>query len=73
MPNMTLALDKETHALVKANPGVNWSQVAREAFRRKARELHLWDALLADSDLTAADARKAGDDSKQAILRRLGW
>lgn len=73
MPNMTLALDEETYELIKNHPGINWSHVAREAFRRKARELHMWDELLADSELTEDDAVEAGDEAKEAILRRLGW
>lgn len=70
---MTLSVDEETHAIIRSHPGVNWSHVAREAFRRKARELHLWDTLLADSKMTTKDALRAGDESKDAILRRLGW
>lgn len=73
MPNMTLALDEETYALIKNHPGVNWSHVAREAFRRKVREIHMWDELLEGSELTEEDAVRAGDEAKDAILRRLGW
>jgi hypothetical protein len=73
MPNMTFSLDEETHALVKSHPTVNWSEIAREAFRRKARELHMWDTLLADSTMTEKDAVRAGDDIKKSIVRRLGW
>lgn len=73
MPNMTLAVDEETHQIIKDHPGVNWSHVAREAFRRKVRELHLWDALLSESELTEEDAVKAGNEAKKAIMRRLGW
>ena len=73
MPNMTLSVDEETYRLIKEHAGVNWSHVAREAFRRKARELHMWDALLSESALTEADTIRAGNDAKEAILRRLGW
>lgn len=70
---MTLSLDEETFALIKRHPGVNWSHIAREAFRRKARELHMWNTLLSESELTEEDAVKAGNEAKEAILRRLGW
>lgn len=73
MPNMTLSLDEDTYAVIKNHPGVNWSHVAREAFRRKARELHMWDTLLAESDLTEQEVLEAGDEAKQAILDRLDW
>lgn len=73
MPNMTLSLDEETHRLMRTHKSVNWSEVAREAFRRKARELHMWDELLAKSELTPSDALQAGKDAKASILKRLGW
>lgn len=73
MPNMTLSLDEETYDLVKDHPGVNWSHVAREAIQRKAREIHMWDELLKENELTEEDAIRAGDEAKDAILRRLGW
>lgn len=73
MPNMTLSVDAETHRFIRTHKAVNWSEVAREAFRRKAQELHMWDKLLAKSTLTEADAVKAGDDAKASILKRLGW
>ena len=73
MPNMTLSVDEETYRLIKDHPGVNWSHVAREAFRRRVRELHTWDVLLSESELTEKDAVKAGNEAKAAILRRLGW
>jgi len=73
MPNMTLSLDEETHRLMRTHKSVNWSEVAREAFRRKARELHMWDDLLAKSELTEDDALQAGQDAKASILKRLGW
>lgn len=73
MPNMTLSLDAETHRLVRTHKAVNWSEVAREAFRRKARELHMWDEMLAKSKLTDAETVAIGDDMKASILKRLGW
>lgn len=73
MPNMTLSLDDETYEFIKNHPSVNWSHVAREAFKRKVRELHVWDELLASSEMTEKDAIRAGDETKEAILERLGW
>lgn len=73
MPNLTVSLDDETYELVKNHPEVNWSQVAREAFQRKAREVHMWDELLRESELTDEEAIEAGDEAKEAIVDRLGW
>ena len=73
MPNMTLSLDEETYRFLQAHKSVNWSEVARDAFRRKARELHMWNDVLAASQLTEGEAVKAGRDAKAAIAKRLGW
>jgi hypothetical protein len=73
MPNMTLSIDAQTHRFIQTHKSVNWSEVAREAFRRKARELHMWDDLLANSQLTQAEAVEIGDDIKSAVMKRLGW
>lgn len=73
MPNMTLSVDEETHRFIRTHKSVNWSEVAREAFQRKARELHMWDEMLAKSELTEKDAVRAGREAKAAIVKRLGW
>lgn len=70
MPNMTLALDDETYALVKDHPEVSWSHVAREAIEDYARKLELLDALTGESDLSEADVEEVGREVKEAIRRR---
>jgi len=73
MPNMTLSVDAETHRFIRSHKSVNWSEVAREAFRRKARELHMWDAVLAKSELTERETLEVGDEIKKAMVKRMGW
>ncbi len=73
MPNITLSLDPATYKMIKQHADVNWSEVARKAFRRRARELHPWDELLSESKVTERDALRTGDQIKKAILKRLGW
>lgn len=72
MPNMTLALDEETAQWVKAHPEVSWSEVARQAIRRKVRELHALDAAFADSDLDEADVERLARAAKERLLRDVG-
>lgn len=68
MPNITLALDEETYAEVKAHPDVSWSEVARQAIRRRIRELHALDAAFAESELTEADVERLAEEAKERML-----
>lgn len=72
MPNMTLALDEATARDVKAHPEIRWSEVARQAIRRKLNELHALDAAFADSELSPADIRRLARKANEGLLKRLG-
>lgn len=72
MPNMTLALDKQTAKEVRLHPEIRWSEVAREAIRRKLEELHALDAAFANSTLTEADIDRLAKRINEGILKRLG-
>ena len=71
MPNITLALDVETAKWVKAHPEVVWSEVARQAIRRKIRELHALDAPFAESQLTKADVERLSRRAKERLIREV--
>ena len=71
MPNITLALDKETAKWVKAHPEIGWSEVARQAIRRKIRELHALDAAFGASELTQADVDRLARKAKKRLLREV--
>jgi hypothetical protein len=71
MPNITLALDEETARWVKAHPEIGWSEVARQAIRRKLRELHAIDAAFAASELTQADVDRLTRRAKERLLREV--
>lgn len=73
MPNMTLALDEATAREIRIHSDVRWSEVARQAFRRKLRELHALDAAFANSKLTKRDVERLARKVKKGMLKRLGW
>lgn len=70
MPNITLALDEETYREVKKHPEISWSEVARQAIRRKLREVHMLDAAFAESELTEEDVARFADEAKERLLQR---
>lgn len=69
MPNITLALDRDTAKWVKAHPEISWSEVARQAIRRKVREMHALDAAFAESELDDADIERLTRQAKERLVR----
>lgn len=71
VPNLTISLDDALMQQVKAHPGVNWSEAAREGIRRRLQEAHVWDELLKDSRLSEADVREIAAQADEAMAQRL--
>jgi hypothetical protein len=70
MANLTVSVDDDLMAQIRAHPGINWSEAARDGIRR-LQELHVWDELLKDSKLTEDDVRQIGSQIDQAMADRL--
>ena len=60
MPNMTLALPEDLHREMRKHRDVRWAEVVRRALAREVDRLHIYDRLLAKSQLTEADAIELG-------------
>ncbi|MBI4393271.1 MAG: hypothetical protein HY556_05670 [Euryarchaeota archaeon] len=71
MPNMTLSVDEETAKEVRRHPEVRWSEVARQAFRRKLRELHALDTAFANSELDREDVERLARKANLGLLKKL--
>ncbi|MBI2665301.1 hypothetical protein HYX12_01605 [Candidatus Woesearchaeota archaeon] len=70
MVNMTLSLSGELHKEMLLHPEIKWSNVARQAFEKKIKELHWVDKALAKSKLTEKDAEEIGHKIKHEISKR---
>ena len=70
MTNMTLAIPEELHKEILAHPEIKWSEVARQAFNQKVRELHWIDIVLSKSSLTEKEAEEIGHKIKKEIAKR---
>lgn len=71
MPNLTVSVDDELMEKIKAHPGINWSEAAREGLKRRLQELHVWDKLLEDSELTPDDIDRITSRVDAAMAERL--
>jgi len=70
MTNMTLSIPEELYREMMSHSELKWSDVARQAFEKKVRELHWMDEVLKKSEVSEEDAEKIGHGIKSKILER---
>ena len=67
---MTLSVPKELKNLMDQFPEINWSEVARKAFREKVEDLKLLKEFTSKSELTEKDALELGRKVNKALSKR---
>ena len=67
---MTLSIPIELHKEMRQHSEIKWSDIARQAFENKIKELHWTDSLLEKSELTEEDAERIGHKIKHEIRKR---
>ncbi|MBI5000188.1 MAG: hypothetical protein HZB92_01480 [Euryarchaeota archaeon] len=70
MVNMTLAVPKELKHEMDDFPEINWSEVARIAFRRRIEALRIVKEFTSESELTEKDAIELGRKVNKALRKR---
>ncbi len=70
MGNMTLSVPEELHKRMREHTELKWSDIARQAFEKKLREIELADRLLSKSELTEEDAERIGHKIKDKVRKR---
>ena len=71
MVNMTLSVPEELHKEMIVHSEIKWSDVARQAFEKRVKELHWMDKVLEKSTFTEKDAHELGHKVKSGLLRRM--
>ncbi|MBW2983039.1 hypothetical protein KY327_01935 [Candidatus Woesearchaeota archaeon] len=71
MPNMTLSIPDDLHALIKDHPEINWSAVARRALKEHAEKWAWLEDTLKDSKLTKKDVEELDHLIKRSATERL--
>jgi len=72
MGNITLSVPEELHRKMRKHTELKWSDIARQAFERKLKEIELMANLLSRSELTEEDAERIGDAIKAKARKRFG-
>ena len=71
MRNITLAISPELKNKMEKFPEMNWSEVARQAFTQKVKDLEFLKEFSSKSKLTEEDALKWGKEVSKSLSNRL--
>ena len=67
---MTLAVPSELKHKMENFPEMNWSEVARKAFKQKIKDLEFLERFTRDSTLTEEDALRLGKELNKNLAKR---
>ena len=70
MTTMTLAVPSELKNKMESFPEMNWSEVARQAFMQRIKDLEFLKKFKSDSTLTEEDALKLGRELNKNLAKR---
>ena len=70
MTTMTLAVPSELKNKMESFPEMNWSEVARQAFMQRLKDLEFLKKFKSDSTLTEKDALRLGRELNKNLAKR---
>ncbi len=70
MVTMTLAVPKELKQKMESFPEINWSEIARQAFKQKIQDLEFLKRFKAESTLTEKEALELGAELSKKLAKR---
>ncbi len=71
MVTMTLAVPEELKNRMDSFPEINWSEVARQSFAQKIRDLEIIRKFKSESTMTEEDALRLGRKVNEGMTRRI--
>ncbi len=71
MANVTVSVPDDFKEKMDEHSWVNWSEVARQGFRKKLEELEKMDEILEKSELTEEDVEKHAEVLKEKVWNRI--
>lgn len=67
---MTLAVPTELKAKMEEFPEMNWSEIARQAFTQKIKDLEFLRKFRENSTMTEEDALRLGREVNKSLAKR---
>lgn len=71
MVSMTLSIPEDLREQMRKHPEVNWSEVARQAIKKRAEQLEAFKEFIKDSEMTQEDAIELGRKVRHAVGARV--
>ena len=70
MANITLSIPEGLKKEMEKFPEINWSEVARDSIKKKIAQLSFLKGFRMESDITADEALKLGQEVNQLLVKR---
>ena len=70
MPTITLSVPSDLKKEMDKSKFINWSEVAREAIRKKISQLAILNSIAEKSELTEKDALEISKEIKKSMHKR---
>ncbi len=70
MTNITLSIPEDLKKEMEKFPEINWSEVARDSIKKKIAQLSFLKGFRIDSDISADEALKLGQEVNQLLVKR---
>lgn len=70
MTTMTLAVPQELKSKMEQFPEMNWSEIARQAFMQRIRDMDLLKRFKSESTFTEEDALRLGRAVNKGLAKR---
>jgi hypothetical protein len=70
--NVTFAVPKELHEIMRRHPEIKWSEIARRAMWEYARKLELLERITMESKLSEEDVLRLDEKVKAGLRRKYG-
>ena len=71
MPSITVNVDDDLKGRMEEHPEINWSEVTRQAIRKKVKTLEVMDELTSSSGLTERDVAEIADRINGSARERI--
>ncbi len=72
MSKVSVRVPDELKKSMEKHGKINWSEIAREAFREEIKKLELADSISSESELTEDDVQEIGEKVKEGIAEKHG-
>ncbi|PSQ37476.1 hypothetical protein BRD05_00540 [Halobacteriales archaeon QS_9_70_65] len=71
MPSITVNVNDDLKGRMEEHPEINWSEVTRQAIRKKVKTLEVMDELTSSSGLTERDVAEIADRINGSARERI--